>query len=96
MEAKGDKWASHREILSQAIVLKKDGNAAYVTKDYRKAIGKYHRAIMLLKAVGQTQPAEIELFGGKGEPKPPQEMIDERDRLKGECYNNLAGTYSLQ
>ena len=91
MDTKTDLWASHRNILSQAAALKKDGNTAYGAKDYRKAISKYHRAIMLLKAVGLTQSAETELFGAKSAPKPPQEIIDERDRLKGECYNNLAG-----
>ena len=89
MDAKNDQWTSHRELLSQAAVLKKDGNTAYGAKDYRKAIGKYHRAIILLKAVGLTQSAETELFGAKSAPRPPQEIIDERDRLKSECYNNL-------
>ncbi|KAK7104468.1 hypothetical protein V1264_019180 [Littorina saxatilis] len=88
MDAQPDKWQSHREQLKNAAVMKKEGNNAYVSKDYRIAVGKYHRALLQLKAVG-VQSAELELFG-KNTPPLPKDMLDERDRLLCECYNNLA------
>ena len=95
MEATDDRLEGLKDLLGQAIVLKTDGNAAYSSKDYQTAIRKYHRAIMLLKAVVQTKTVESELLGTQDGKELPKEMVDQRDQLISECYNNLAGILLL-
>jgi hypothetical protein len=89
---KMDQFQKERDVLQNAAVLKKEGNAAYAEKDYRKAVGKYHRALLLLKSVG-LEPADSVLFGKEktSESKFPEELMTERKHLMSDCYNNLAG-----
>ncbi|XP_033733811.1 tetratricopeptide repeat protein 9C-like [Pecten maximus] len=87
------KKISDDEKIRNAATYKADGNAFYKEKDFRKAIGKYHRAILQLKAVGSESKCAALL------PVPltnaaPQELSPEMNdlfiSLRVDCYNNLA------
>ncbi|OWF50396.1 tetratricopeptide repeat protein 9C-like [Mizuhopecten yessoensis] len=83
---------SDEEKIRTAATFKADGNAFYKEKDIRKAIGKYHRAILQLKAVGSEKkcaalmPVPVALSS--------QELSDDMKdlftSLRVDCYNNLA------
>ncbi|XP_046369631.2 tetratricopeptide repeat protein 9C-like [Haliotis rufescens] len=79
--------------LSKAKHYKSEGNDAYKNKNYRLAIGKYHRALLHLKGIGQGKESLAAMFTGQDEdethPIPP-EMIFEVGNLQSDCYNNLA------
>ncbi|XP_076442280.1 tetratricopeptide repeat protein 9C-like [Babylonia areolata] len=89
MEAAPNLVKSHQDYLKKALAFKTEGNAAYKAKDYKTAIGKYHRALITLKAVGLTVETEFN-FTGESSFSFPNKMIKERDQLRSECYNNLA------
>ena len=82
----------HRHHVNQALEYKKDGNAFYVSKNIKKAISKYHRAVIILKGVGNSQSVECVSVGYKNS-RLPKDLLYERDQLMSECYNNLAGTF---
>lgn len=83
-------WA----LLEEAVQIKMEGNAFYREKNIRSAIGRYHRALLVLRGLDDDLMA---LVKGFAPPKPP--LTPEQDSLlrktQVDCYNNLAGRYSF-
>ncbi|XP_017259353.1 tetratricopeptide repeat protein 9C [Kryptolebias marmoratus] len=78
-------WAS----LEEAVQIKAEGNAFYREKNIRSAIGRYHRALLVLRALDADMMASVKGFAPE---KPP--LTPEQDSLlrktQVDCYNNLA------
>uniref|UniRef100_A0A8C5Q740 Tetratricopeptide repeat domain 9B n=1 Tax=Leptobrachium leishanense TaxID=445787 RepID=A0A8C5Q740_9ANUR len=67
--------------IQKAADFKSEGNRCYKDKKFREAIGKYHRALLLLKGVRET--------AGEGP------RVSEAERLRAEtteieCYDSLS------
>lgn len=77
--------------LEAAERFKKEGNEFYKNKNYKGAIGKYHRAIIQLKAVGQSRNVGSIMGLSSDHTDTPREILDQSVRLKADCYSNLAG-----
>lgn len=86
---------SDAEKMEVAERFKKEGNELYKAKKYKGAIGKYHRAIIQLKAVGQNKSVGSIMGLSAEQTETPVEILDQTNRLKGDCYNNLAGTNKI-
>lgn len=76
--------------LLQAEAFKAEGNELYKSKDYTKAVGKYHRALLFLRAINSNELLPLPI------PMPKEEPISEEDQKRVDqvtvdCYNNLAG-----
>lgn len=71
---------------------KVEGNKAYSAKNYRQAIGKYHRALMYLRGVTHSgKPSFADLMSPDvPDKKIPEPILRRIDVLTTECYNNLA------
>lgn len=97
---------SAEQRLVKAAVYKNNGNEFYKSRDYKAAIGKYHRALMYIKdldmgatrremkaALGLKRPDDE---GGAGpssaEPQAtiPQQFLDQAAEFEISCWNNLA------
>ncbi|XP_041846648.1 tetratricopeptide repeat protein 9C [Melanotaenia boesemani] len=78
-------WA----LLEEAVQLKTEGNAFYREKNIRSAIGRYHRALLVLRSLDSDVMASVKGFG----PEKPS-LTSEQDTLlrntQVDCYNNLA------
>lgn len=83
--------------LRAAVAFKAEGQRCYREKKFREAIGKYHRALLQLKAAQGARP------GGLPAPSPgpttspgPTRLSEEQRRLventEVECYDSLTGT----
>ena len=77
---------------------KAEGNEFHKKKEFRKAIGKYHRALLQLKAIGQSKSAGLGAFMSDEDLESmgysatiPEEVQAEATQLLADCYNNLAG-----
>ncbi|XP_074530070.1 tetratricopeptide repeat protein 9C [Halichoeres trimaculatus] len=78
-------WAS----LEEAAQLKTEGNAFYREKNIRSAIGRYHRALLVLRAFDPDAMASLKVFGpGLPALTPEQEAALRNTQV--DCYNNLA------
>lgn len=79
-------WA----LLEDAVQIKTEGNAFYKEKNIRSAIGRYHRALLVLRSLDEDTMASVKGFAPE---KPP--LTPEQDTLlrntQVDCYNNLAG-----
>ena len=78
------------EKIEIAETFKQEANEFYKEANIRKAVGKYHRALLYLKAVGESN----KLNGMLGLPPAkelPPEVKERCETLKVVCYNNLAG-----
>lgn len=89
--------ASDREKLTAAKNYKTEGNELHKKKDFRHAIGKYHRALLQLKAIGQSKSAGLGAFMTDEDLESmgysatvPEEVQAEATQLLADCYNNLA------
>lgn len=79
-------WAS----LEEAVQMKTEGNAFYREKNIRSAIGRYHRALLILRGLDSDVMSSIKGFG----PEAPTLSLEEQALLRNtqvDCYNNLAG-----
>ena len=90
--------ASDRDKLTAAKNYKTEGNELHKKKDFRHAIGKYHRALLQLKAIGQSKSAGLGAFMTDEDLESmgysatvPEEVQAEATQLLADCYNNLAG-----
>lgn len=88
---------SDEEKLAKAKTYKEQGNECHKTKDFRGAIGKYHRALLQLKAIGQTKSSglgallsEDDLSAMGYSTKVSPEMQADVAKIMADCYNNLA------
>lgn len=81
------------ELIGRALDFKSEGAQCYKDKKFREAIGKYHRALLELKALllsqepaGQRPPAAAAAAGGLSE-----EQRQAVEAIEVDCYNSLAG-----
>ncbi|XP_034399257.1 tetratricopeptide repeat protein 9C [Cyclopterus lumpus] len=78
-------WTS----LEEAVLMKTEGNVFYREKNIRSAIGRYHRALLVLRGLDSDVMASVKGFG----PEIPA-LTPEQDALlrntQVDCYNNLA------
>lgn len=79
-------WSS----LEEAAQLKTEGNAFYKEKNIRSAIGRYHRALLVLRALDSDAMASLKVFG-PGLPALTPEQETALRNTQVDCYNNLAG-----
>ncbi|XP_069550589.1 LOW QUALITY PROTEIN: tetratricopeptide repeat protein 9C [Brachyistius frenatus] len=78
-------WAS----LEEAAQMKTEGNAFYREKNIRSAIGRYHRALLVLRALDSDVMTSLKGFG----PEAPKLTSEQEALLRStqvDCYNNLA------
>lgn len=79
------------DMIASAERFKMEGNEFFKTKNTKKAMGKYHRAILQLKGVGSDEKMGA-LLGADIQPKKLSADMEEKFiKLKTDCYNNLAG-----
>lgn len=80
------------DMITSAETFKMEGNELFRSKNVKKAIGKYHRAILQLKGVGSDEKLSA-VMGMDGPPtkKLSLELEHKFNKLKTDCYNNLAG-----
>lgn len=77
-------------LLEEAAQLKTEGNAFYKDKNIRSAIGRYHRALLLLRSIDSDVTTSVKGFG----PETPVLTPEQEALLRNtqvDCYNNLAG-----
>lgn len=80
-------WA----LLEEAAQMKTEGNAFYREKNIRSAIGRYHRALLVLRSLDADVNTSVKGFG----PETPELTSEQEATLRNiqvDCYNNLAGT----
>ncbi|XP_009898938.2 tetratricopeptide repeat protein 9A [Melanerpes formicivorus] len=82
------------ELIGRALDFKSEGAQCYKDKKFREAIGKYHRALLELKALllllsqepaGQRPPAATAAAAGLSE-----EQRQAVEAIEVDCYNSLA------
>lgn len=83
------------EKLSQALVYKDQGNELYKAKDYKKAMRKYHNAILYMKGIDNDlhgKPAFLQFASvdPNSDKKIPENLEDECIKANVSIYNNLA------
>lgn len=79
-------WA----LLEEAAQMKTEGNAFYREKNIRSAIGRYHRALLILRGLDSDVMSPVKGFG----PQAPALTPEQQSLLRStqvDCYNNLAG-----
>ncbi|XP_051945059.1 tetratricopeptide repeat protein 9C-like [Xyrauchen texanus] len=75
--------------LQQAVRLKTEGNSFYREKNVRAAIGRYHRALLVLRGMDSEVSSALQGFGAQA-PKLSPEQEDLLRCTQVDCYNNLA------
>lgn len=93
---------SDDEKLETANKFKTDGNECHKNKDYKHAIGKYHRALLQLKGIGHAKSAGLGAFMSETDMEEmgytqhiSENVRIEVTKLTADCYNNLAGKMYL-
>lgn len=79
-------WAS----LEEAAQMKTEGNAFYQEKNIRSAIGRYHRALLVLRAIDASVLTSVKGFAPDRPALTPEQESSLRN-IQVDCYNNLAG-----
>lgn len=79
-------WAS----LEEAGQMKTEGNAFYREKNVRSAIGRYHRALLILRGLDSEVMTSVKGFGPEIPALTPEQEAVLRN-TQVDCYNNLAG-----
>lgn len=77
-------------LLEEAAQLKTEGNAFYKDKNIRSAIGRYHRALLVLRTIDSDVTSSVKGFG----PESPVLTSEQETSMRNtqvDCYNNLAG-----
>ncbi|KAH3847980.1 tetratricopeptide repeat protein 9C-like [Dreissena polymorpha] len=97
MASPGPKHKSDLEKIEIAKQFKSEGNECHKQENFKQAIGKYHRALMQLKAVGSSKSAGLgaflsdETMQDMGYSEPVSESTrHEVTKLMCDCYNNLS------
>ncbi|XP_023685215.2 tetratricopeptide repeat protein 9C isoform X1 [Paramormyrops kingsleyae] len=75
--------------LQEAVRLKSEGNACYREKRIRAAIGRYHRALLVLRSLDSAVTATLKGFSPQTPALTPQQEALLRS-TQVDCYNNLA------
>ncbi|KAK5864719.1 hypothetical protein PBY51_015938 [Eleginops maclovinus] len=76
-------------LLEDAAKMKTEGNAFYRQKNIRSAIGRYHRALLVLRGLDSDVMASVKGFGPEIPPLEPEQEASLRN-TQVDCYNNLA------
>merc|ERR1712050_251314 len=91
------RWDSFmiQEKLNQALAFKDEGNDLYKAKEYKKAMRKYHNAILYLKGIDNDlhgTPAFLQTSSvdPNSEKKISAELEQECIKTNISVYNNLA------
>lgn len=79
-------WAS----LQEAAQMKTEGNTFYQEKNIRSAIGRYHRALLVLRAIDASVLTSVKGFAPDRPALTPEQESALRN-IQVDCYNNLAG-----
>lgn len=95
-EAAKPSFSGHRQTsvkpvwtsLEEAAQMKTQGNAFYREKNIRSAIGRYHRALLILRGLDSDVMASVKGFGPEITLTPEQEASLRNTQV--DCYNNLA------
>lgn len=77
--------------LDEAVRLKNEGNALYREKNIRSAIGRYHRALLVLRGLDSDVMTSVKGFGPEAPVLTPEQLLALRN-TQLDCYNNLAGS----
>ncbi|KAM5237121.1 tetratricopeptide repeat protein 9B [Ctenodactylus gundi] len=93
-EPSGSLAAALDSSLRAAVAFKAEGQRCYREKKFREAIGKYHRALLQLKAAQGARPGGLPAPEPAPEPAPaPASLSEEQRRLvestEVECYDSL-------
>ncbi|XP_062856078.1 tetratricopeptide repeat protein 9C [Trichomycterus rosablanca] len=75
--------------LAEATRFKTEGNSFYKEKNVRAAIGRYHRALLVLRSLDSNVMSNIKGFG----PTATVLTAEQDEQVKNmqiDCYNNLA------
>ncbi|XP_037635444.1 tetratricopeptide repeat protein 9C [Sebastes umbrosus] len=78
-------WTS----LEEAAQMKTEGNAFYREKNIRSAIGRYHRALLVLRGLDADVMSAVKGFGPEIPALTPEQEASLRS-TQVDCYNNLA------
>ncbi|KAK5896971.1 hypothetical protein CesoFtcFv8_010080 [Champsocephalus esox] len=76
-------------LLEEAAQMKTEGNTFYREKNIRSAIGRYHRALLVLRGLDSDVMAAVKGFGPEIPPLEPEQEASLRN-TQVDCYNNLA------
>uniref|UniRef100_A0A7N9CN83 Tetratricopeptide repeat domain 9B n=1 Tax=Macaca fascicularis TaxID=9541 RepID=A0A7N9CN83_MACFA len=91
-EPSGSLGAALDSSLRAAVAFKAEGQRCYREKKFREAIGKYHRALLQLKAA-QGRPGGLPAAPGPTSSPGPARLSEEQRRLvestEVECYDSL-------
>ena len=77
-------------LLEDAAQMKMEGNAFYREKNIRSAIGRYHRALLILRGLDSDVMNCVKGFGPERPALTPEQEASLRN-TQVDCYNNLAG-----
>lgn len=81
--------------LAEAVRLKTEGNEFYKQKNLRSAIGRYHRALLIVRSLDSDLPSALKGLGAQSPTfTPEQEQLLRNTQV--DCYNNLAGMWNLK
>ncbi|XP_062604773.1 tetratricopeptide repeat protein 9C-like [Saccostrea cucullata] len=85
------KKPNDEDMITSAETFKMEGNEYFKSKNLKKAMGKYHRAILQLKGVGSDEKMSA-VMGLDNQPskKLSPQLEEKFNKLKTDCYNNLA------
>ncbi|XP_028665792.1 tetratricopeptide repeat protein 9C isoform X2 [Erpetoichthys calabaricus] len=75
--------------LQEAVLLKAEGNSYYKVGQYRDAIGRYHRALLLLRSLDPDTTTSVQNFGTQKVRLNNDQLVLLRN-TQVDCYNNLA------
>ncbi|XP_052638276.1 tetratricopeptide repeat protein 9A [Harpia harpyja] len=87
------------ELIGRALDFKSEGAQCYKDKKFREAIGKYHRALLELKALllllsqepaGQRPPAAAAAAAAAAAGGLSEEQRQAVEAIEVDCYNSLA------
>ncbi|XP_051932446.1 tetratricopeptide repeat protein 9C isoform X1 [Hippocampus zosterae] len=76
-------------LLEEAAQMKTEGNAFYREKNIRSAVGRYHRALLILRSLDSKVHSTLKGFG----PERPALTSEQETFLRNtqvDCFNNLA------
>lgn len=97
-EPSGGLGAALDSSLRAAVAFKAEGQRCYREKKFREAIGKYHRALLQLKAAQGARPGGLPAPAhapGPASSPGPARLSEEQRRLvestEVECYDSLTG-----
>ncbi|XP_050404277.1 tetratricopeptide repeat protein 9C [Patella vulgata] len=89
---------SDQQRIENAKQYKNEGNKMHKGGNWRQAIGKYHRALLQVKGIGQSKSDILSHLSG--EPNEgndiPEEMKLQIRKIQLDCYNNLAASLMKQ